>query len=266
MTPKRKLAAILFADIAGYTDRSSRDEGLALRAREGVERLVKASALIHHGRIVKMLGDGAMLEFASAVEAVSCALDIQEQMASLNVELQLEDAVSVRIGVHVGDVVEEDDDLYGNAVNIASRVHAMAQPGGVCITREVYVQIRPILKLQCAPVGGGASKRLPEEVEVFQVLGQATLPRTARRLPLALAAVAGVFATGLALWMLFASQSPARAEASTSRPSAKRLLLPDWVTPGEWFPVGGDQSLSVYFGNRPARTRMAGDTLMVQAL
>ncbi len=181
MTTKRKLAAILFADIAGYTKQLSEDEVSGLDRRRRVETLVKGCVATHNGHLVKTIGDAVMVEFASAVEAVSCALQIQDDIHGLNSEMDGAD-LKVRVGVHVGDVVEEDDDLYGNGVNIAQRVQEAASPGSVCITREVFVQIRPILKLRCEPVRVTTGKPMPEPVEVFEVTTSGQL-MPAKRFP-----------------------------------------------------------------------------------
>jgi class 3 adenylate cyclase len=163
---QRKLAAILFADIAGFTRQVHLDERKGLSRRRTVEQLIKSAVLTHNGRLVKSIGDGFMAEFGSAVEAVSCSLAVQKELTSLKGE---DEAILVRIGIHTGDVVEEDGDIYGNAVNIAQRVQTMAPPGGICITREVFGQIRPILKLRCHPVTSASSKPMPEPLEVFEV-------------------------------------------------------------------------------------------------
>lgn len=271
---KRKLAAIVFADIAGYTERSNRDESGTLQIRTQVERLLKSSTISHNGRVVKVLGDGAMLEFASAVDAVGCALEIQAQMAELNTSLELSDPALLRVGVHVGDVVEEEDDLYGNAVNIASRVAAMAAPGGICITREVYVQIRPILNLRCDPVSETEGGRLPEPIEVFAIMGGDTpAPTVIRRsgslsvvaMALVLVAAAGV----LGYFAYGAKPIGSSGELLTQRDnsSVHRILLPDWVTPGEEFEIDAGPtaaSLAVYYGNRKAETRVNDGRLVVR--
>ena len=169
MRPQRKLAAIVFADIAGFSRQVSEDEVAGLESRRQVEQLIKATSLTHGGRVVKTIGDAVMLEFYSAVEAVSCAVAIQREMRDLNTRLATRPPVLVRIGVHVGDVVEENGDLFGNGVNIAQRVQTLAIPGGICISREVYVQIRPILKLRCELVTAKPDKAMPEPVDVFTV-------------------------------------------------------------------------------------------------
>lgn len=169
METKRRLAAILFADIVDYTNQSHKDETKALAARKWVNNIVRERGLARGGRVVKSLGDGSLLEFLSAVEAVSCAIEIQEQIhLGLGFDVPNEN-VQIRIGIHVGDVVEEDGDVLGDAVNIASRVQGTAVPGGICITREVYVHIRPILKLRCKRVSTTEMDRLPSSVEVLAI-------------------------------------------------------------------------------------------------
>lgn len=167
MEQKRRLAAVLFADIAGYTMRAHQDEAVALEVRSRVIETLIASGSAHHGRVVKSLGDGVLLEFPSAFDAVTCARDIQDRMRPLAEESQ--GSVQVRVGVHVGDVVVEGDDILGNTVNIASRVHSLAQPGGICITREVHAHIRSSMQLECKRVQKGSLFKLPNSVEVFQI-------------------------------------------------------------------------------------------------
>lgn len=164
---RRRLAAILFVDIVGYTDRSHRDEQGALAVREWVTEIIRHRGLSRGGRVVKILGDGALLEFVSAVEAVSAAIEIQEDIRLR--ESGLSDPVQVRAGIHVGEIVEEGGDVLGNAVNIASRVQALSKPGGICITREVYAHIRPILRLRCKRVQVTEKHRLPDTVEVLEI-------------------------------------------------------------------------------------------------
>lgn len=265
MQSKRKLAAILFVDIVGYTAKANQDEREALVVRDEVERLVKSSTLGHHGRVVKTLGDGAMLEFASAVEAVTAAIEIQENMALMNERLAQEEPTLLRIGAHIGDVVEEADDLFGNAVNIASRVLGMAKPGGICITREVHVQIQPILNLRCTPVTVSGEKKFPEPVEVFSIEGSGggrrSMPAKNKFL-IGAAAVLSVLAILYAASVFSGKGLPLRKDDGV----AHRLLLPDWVAPGDWFALdaGSDsEHLSVYLGNQPAETRVEGGQVLV---
>ncbi len=173
MNQRRKLAAILFTDIVGYTQQSNDDEVQSLRARGSVDRMVRDAAASHNGTVIKSIGDALMIEFSSAVDAVTCAISIQERMADIRTESPGEPPIQMRVGVHVGDVVEEDGDLFGNAVNIAQRIQGMAEPDGICISREVYTQIRPILKLRCDVVTTPPKKPLPEPIEVLSVTSEA---------------------------------------------------------------------------------------------
>lgn len=169
MRVRRRLAAIAFADVVGFSRRVSRNETEGLSRRREVEELIRATVAEHGGRLVKSLGDGVMLEFASAVVALEASLDIQSRLAALNCDLDAAEQVRVRIGLHVGDVVEEEGDLHGNAVNIASRLEKVARPGGICITRDVYSQVRAALPVLCTPVPPERLTNLPEPVQVFHV-------------------------------------------------------------------------------------------------
>ena len=137
MTETRKLAAILAADIVGYSRLASREEERTLaRVRAVRGDLVDPAVAAHHGRIVKRTGDGALVEFRSVVDAVRCAIEVQEGMHERNAGLPPDRRIEFRIGVHLGDVVEESDgDLMGDGVNIAARLEAICEPGGVCFRR-----------------------------------------------------------------------------------------------------------------------------------
>ncbi len=167
MATRRKLVAILFADIVDFSRQVSLDESAGLERRREVEGRIRGCAETHGGRVGKSLGDGLMLEFGSAVDAVRCALAVREALV---------EPVQVRIGVHVGDVVEEEGDLHGHAVNLARRVQEAAPPGAVCVTREVYAQVRPALRLQAEPLPETALREFPEPVEVLEVKPAPELP------------------------------------------------------------------------------------------
>jgi class 3 adenylate cyclase len=159
MAGQRRLAAILFADMVGFSRQVSADESAGLAARRQVEEALRDAAREHHGRVVKTLGDGAMLEFGSAVDAVQCALAVQERRGEAEPRL--------RIGVHVGDVTEEDGDLFGNAVNLAARLEEAAPPGRVCVSRAVFEQVRPMLHVEAEPLAPADLPDLPEPLEVL---------------------------------------------------------------------------------------------------
>ncbi len=134
-SPARELAAIMFSDIAGYTLIMGRDEQAALRALAAHRELLRSLLPKFNGRMVGEIGDGTLSGFHSALDAVSCARAVQSR-------LQDNSELSVRIGIHVGDVVLSNDTVLGDGVNVASRIHALAPPGGICISANVYDAIR----------------------------------------------------------------------------------------------------------------------------
>ncbi|TIX91015.1 MAG: adenylate/guanylate cyclase domain-containing protein, partial [Mesorhizobium sp.] len=132
---QRRLAAILAADVVGYSRLMEADEADTLaRLKSTRENLIDPKITAHKGRIVKLMGDGALVEFSSVVDAVSCAVEIQETMAECNAELPKEKQLEFRIGVNLGDVIVEGQDIYGDGVNVAARLEEMAEPGGVLIS------------------------------------------------------------------------------------------------------------------------------------
>ena len=143
MTPTRRLAAILAADVAGYSRLMGADEEGTLERLKALRReLVEPKIAEHRGRIVKTTGDGLLVEFASVVDAVRCAAEIQRAMAARDLDFAEERRLRFRIGVNLGDVIVEGDDLYGDGVNIAARIKALADPGGVFVSNTVHDQVR----------------------------------------------------------------------------------------------------------------------------
>jgi class 3 adenylate cyclase len=140
----RKLAAILVADIVGYSRLASVDEERTLARVRGLRSdLIDPAIAAHHGRIVKRTGDGAIIEFRSVVDAVRCAFEVQNGLIERNFGLPPERRIEYRVGVHLGDVVEESDgDLMGDGVNIAARLEGVAQPGAICLSEDAYRQVK----------------------------------------------------------------------------------------------------------------------------
>ncbi len=168
---ERRLAAIMFTDMVGFTALGQRDEALALRLAEEHRKLIRPIVVRHNGREVKTMGDGLLMEFTSALEAVRCAYEIQRGMRELNISLPEGRRAEIRIGVHLGDVVEsEPGDISGDAVNIASRIEPLAENGGVCITRQVYDQVRNKLDLRMDPLGAKQLKNVNSPVEIYEVV------------------------------------------------------------------------------------------------
>jgi adenylate cyclase len=169
MTETRKLAAILVADIVGYSRLAGADEDRILaRLRTLRSDLIDPILAVHHGRVVKRTGDGAIIEFRSVVDAVRCAIEVQSGLAERNAGLPPEKRIEYRVGIHLGDVVEESDgDLMGDGVNIAARLQGVAKPGGICISDDAYRQVKSRLELQVADLGPQSLKNIAEPIRVY---------------------------------------------------------------------------------------------------
>jgi len=140
---ERRLAAILAADVASYSRLMGRDEeGTLAQLKSFRKTLVDPAITVHRGRIVKTTGDGMLAEFASAVDAARCAVEIQRGMARRNTYVPQDHRIEFRIGIHLGDIIIDDNDIFGDGVNIAARLEGIAEPGGVCISDDAQRQIR----------------------------------------------------------------------------------------------------------------------------
>jgi adenylate cyclase len=169
MSETRKLAAILVADVVGYSRLAGADEDLILaRLRTLRSDLIDPIISVHHGSIVKRTGDGSIIEFRSVVDAVRCALEMQTGMVERNAGLPPERRIEFRIGIHLGDVVEEvDGDLMGDGVNVAARLEGICEPGGVCLSEDAYRQVKSRLELQVADLGPQSLKNIAEPVRAY---------------------------------------------------------------------------------------------------
>src|SRR5262249_27080119 len=140
---ERRLAAILAADVAGYSRLMGADEeGTLARLKAHRRELIDAKIAEHRGRIVKTTGDGILIEFPSVVDAVRCAAEVQHGMAERNATVSDEKQIKFRVGINLGDIIIDGDDIYGDGVNIAARLEGMAEPGGICISRTVLNHTR----------------------------------------------------------------------------------------------------------------------------
>src|SRR5476649_2373578 len=140
---ERRLAAVLAADIAGYSRLMGADEeGTLARLKAVRKTLVDPTIATHRGRIVKTTGDGMLVEFASAVDAVRCAIEVQHGMTAHSLDVPQEKRIEFRIGIHVGDIIIDENDIFGDGVNIAARLEGIAEPGGICISDDALRQIR----------------------------------------------------------------------------------------------------------------------------
>src|SRR5712691_2061171 len=150
---ERRLAAIMFTDLVGYTAMAQRNESLALELLERHNTMLRSVVKQRRGREVKTVGDAFLLEFGSALEAVLCAIEIQSVLNEQNKLVRGAERILVRIGIHVGDVIHRGGDVFGDAVNIASRIVSFAEQGGICISGQVYAQVLnkleyPLLKMR----------------------------------------------------------------------------------------------------------------------
>jgi adenylate cyclase len=180
MAEKRKLAAILAADVVGFSRLTGADEDRTLAQLRALRSdLIDPTIAVHNGRVVKRTGDGALVEFRSVVDAVRCAIEIQNAMVERNVGLPPERRIEFRIGVHLGDVVEETDgDLMGDGVNIAARLEGVSEPGAICLSEDAYRQVKTRLDLKVSDLGATQLKNIVEPVRVYSL--QVGLPTQAR--------------------------------------------------------------------------------------
>ena len=159
MPPVRRLTAILAADVAGYSRLMGADEeGTHERLKAHLRELIEPKIAEHRGRIVKNTGDGFLAEFASVVDAVRCAVEVQRGMAERNAGAPPEKRIEFRVGINLGDVIVEGDDIFGDGVNVAARLEALAEPGGICVSRVVRDQVRDKLDLRLRGPGRAAGQ------------------------------------------------------------------------------------------------------------
>jgi len=171
MSGIRKLAAILVADIVGYSRLAGEDEDRTLaRLRALRSDLIDPTISIHHGRVVKRTGDGSLIEFRSVVDAVRCAIEIQTTMAERNAGVPADKRIEFRVGIHLGDVVEESDgDLMGNGVNVASRLEGVAEPNGICVSSAAYEQVGDKVRQEFVDLGEKDLRNIARPVRVYAV-------------------------------------------------------------------------------------------------
>ena len=171
MSETRKIAAILVADVVGYSRLAGADEDRTLaRLRALRSDLIDPTIAVHHGRVVKRTGDGILIEFRSVVDAVRCAIEVQNGMAERNAGLPPERRIEFRIGIHLGDVVEESDgDLMGDGVNIAARLEGIAKPGAICLSEDAYRQVSGRLDMEVTDLGQIELKNIERPIRVYSL-------------------------------------------------------------------------------------------------
>jgi len=246
MPPVRRLTAILAADVAGYSRLMGADEeGTHERLKAHLQELVNPKIAEHRGRVVKNTGDGMLAEFSSVVDAVRCAAEVQRAMADRNAETPEDKRITFRVGINLGDVIAEPDDIYGDGVNVAARLEALSEPGGICVSRVVRDQIRDKLPYPFEDKGEQSVKNIARSVRVFALRPEAIAelpvtsmpagaPRPRRPVQWAVAAatLAALVLAVVAWWSWSGTRSsstePATAAAiktSITQPTAPRLSI-----------------------------------------
>jgi adenylate cyclase len=183
---QRRLAAIMSADVVGYSRLMGMDEARTLSRLNALRRdLIDPAIAGHSGRIVKLMGDGALVEFASAVDAVACAIEIQRQLHEHGADGSEVDSIRLRIGINVGDIIIEGEDILGDGVNIAARVEGVAEPGGVSITEDVWRQVQGKVAANFVDAGEQSLKNIARPVRIYRVeVGKQSAAAAAPTLPL----------------------------------------------------------------------------------
>ena len=167
---QRRLAAILSADVVGYSRLMGIDEAGTLARLKALRRnLIDPQIAAHSGRIVKLMGDGVLVEFGSAVDAVACAIKIQKHLGGHDADGAEANPIQLRIGINVGDIIIDDNDIFGDGVNVAARLEGIAEPGGVCISDDAYRQVRGKIEMACDDMGPQALKNIAEPMRAWRV-------------------------------------------------------------------------------------------------
>lgn len=168
-TAERRLTAIMFTDVVGYSTLTQRDEALALELLQYHRDLVRPMFRSYGGNEIKTMGDAFLVEFQSALQAAKCAIAIQREFKQYNASVETGRKLQLRIGLHIGDVVFESNDVFGDGVNIASRIYTQASPGGICFTRSVYDQVFNKLDVPIRKLGSQRLKSIQQPVELFAI-------------------------------------------------------------------------------------------------
>jgi TolB-like protein len=177
-------AAIFAADVAGYSRLMGADEGTHNALKELRRELVDPGIREHHGRIVKTTGDGLLVEFASVVDAVRGAIAIQRGMAARNTSVPAEHRIAFRIGINLGDIIAEEDDIYGDGVNVAARLEALAEPGGICLSEDAFRQVHGKIDAEFADIGQQSLKNIAKPIRVYRVVPERPTEAQPPALPL----------------------------------------------------------------------------------
>jgi class 3 adenylate cyclase/TolB-like protein/Tfp pilus assembly protein PilF len=246
MSETRKLAAILVADVVGYSRLAGADEDRTLARLRGLRSdLIDPAIAAHHGRIVKRTGDGSIIEFRSVVDAVRCAIEIQNGLIERNAGVAEDRRIEFRVGIHVGDVVEEHDgDLMGDGVNIAARLEGIAAPGAICLSEDAYRQVSGRLEMEVTDLGPTQLKNIDRPIRAYSLqVGVAAKPKLAKQsepttpaaptpqerrfgpAPLAATLVALLIVIAVGAWWVLVANRPASVAKAPAEPARLSIVV-----------------------------------------
>jgi adenylate cyclase len=223
---QRRLAAILASDMVGYSRLIEADEeGTLVRQKAHRKELIDPTIAAYHGRIVKSTGDGLLVEFPSVVDAFRCAVSVQLAMSERESQVPESQRIAYRIGINSGDIVIDEDDIYGDGVNIAARLEGLAEPGGICVSRTVFDQIKGKVNSEFENVGAQRVKNIVEPIQVYRVQMQAEAAATdyvgpsGKRTRLRWAGISATLAViiAIAVTVYWSSQTPKFESSSVER-------------------------------------------------
>src|SRR5882724_5179789 len=237
-TEERKLAAIMFTDMVGYSAMAQRDDKVALELLEEHRRLLREIFPRFHGTEIKTIGDAFLVEFGSALEAAQCAIEIQRTLAKRNHDVTSDRRIALKIGIHIGDVVHRDGDVYGDGVNIASRIEQLAGAGGICVSMDVERQIRNALEARFEKLAPTELKNISVAMDLFRVVlpwetgakAERGITKVPKRSPLLVVVTAVVLVGLLCGWWLMQRSGRDRQRVSgapANAPPAAPAIVPD---------------------------------------
>src|SRR5437016_7198353 len=235
---QRKLAAIMFTDMVGYSALSQRDEKLAQELLEEHRHLLREIFPRFNGTEIKTIGDAFLVEFGSALEAAQCAIEIQRTLAKRNADIAPDRRIELKIGIHIGDVVHRGGDVYGDGVNIASRIEPVAGPGGICVSMDVERQVRNALEARFEKLAPTELKNISVPMELFRIVlpgekkSEVTRQRSAVREPVgaptsrrfALIGALGLLVV-IAAWFLFGRYKVLTKQPGVAEVPAKSIAV-----------------------------------------
>src|SRR5689334_7054042 len=256
---QRKLAAIMFTDMVGYSALAQRDDKLALELLEEHRELLRKIFAEFNGTEIKTIGDGFLVEFNSALEAAQCAIAIQRALAKRNADAPAERQIQVRIGVHIGDVVHRGGDVYGDGVNIASRIEQLAGAGGICVSMDVERQIRNAIETRFEKLAPTELKNISVPMDLFRIVlpwekksrlaGETEIRKNRKSALIGILVLVFLVLAGLLIFQLVGRDRRARQSVGSGRPGGPSLPVPEKSIAVLPFQNLSDDNSTAYFSD-----------------